>query len=134
MKKLFFILLLLLQIPAISQNIQEEEPSSKKIIGTWYADLNRNTKWVFSQDGKVYNYDKDTFKVMYHYTISNRCQNNSDATTEYITLMDKDGNEYCFRINGINKNKNGILSLTKMDDMKALVFVNNLNVKVTPFN
>lgn len=133
MKKLFLVLLLLLQIPAISGNFQEE-PSSKKIIGTWYADLNRNTRWVFSQDGKVYNYDKDTFKVMYRYTISNSCQNYSDDTIEYLTLMDKDGDQYCFRINGINKNKNGVLSLTKMDNMKSLKFVNNLKIVVSPFD
>lgn len=130
MKKLFLILLLLLQIPSILGNNQNEDPSSKKIIGIWYMDRNRNTKWMFTQDGKVYNYDKDIFKVMYRYTISHSCGNNSDDTIEYITLMDKDGDEFCFRINGINENKNGILSLTKMDNMESLVFVNNINIIV----
>ncbi|MFH7000798.1 hypothetical protein [Flavobacterium bizetiae] len=130
MKKLFLILLLLIQIPTVFGQNQSEDPTSKKIIGTWYMDKNRNTRWVFSQDGKVYNYDKDTFKVMYRYTISNSCQNNSSDTVEFITLMDKDGNEYCFRINAINENKNGVLSLTKMDNMELLVFVNNTNVIV----
>lgn len=127
MKKLLLILLLLLQIPMTGSN-QSEDPSSKKIIGTWYVDANRNVKWVFSQDGRVYNYDKDVFKVMYRYTISHSCQNNSDDTIEYMTLMDREGNEFCFRINGINVNKNGVLSLTKMDNMEALKFVNNLNI------
>ncbi|UTN03303.1 hypothetical protein L0669_18450 [Flavobacterium bizetiae] len=130
MKKLFLILLLLIQIPTVFGQNQSEDPTSKKIIGTWYMDKNRNTRWVFSQDGKVYNYDKDTFKVMYRYTISNSCQNNSSDNLEFITLMDKDGNEYCFRINAINENKNGVLSLTKMDNMELLVFVNNTNVVV----
>lgn len=130
MKKLFLILLLLIQIPTVFGQNQSEDPTSKKIIGTWFMDKNRNTRWVFSQDGKVYNYDKDTFKVMYRYTISNSCQNNSSDNIEFITLMDKDGNEYCFRINAINKNKNGVLSLTKMDNMELLVFVNNTNVIV----
>lgn len=133
MKKLFLILLIVLQIPAIG-NSQTDESSAKKIVGTWYADSNRNTKWVFSQDGKIYNYDKDTFKVMYRYKISHSCQNNSDNSIEYLTLMDKDGYEFCFKINGINVNKNGILSLTKMDNMESLKFVNNLNIKVTAFN
>lgn len=128
MKKLFFILLLLLQIPTIAGNSQSEDPSSKKIIGTWYADTNRNTRWVFTPDGKVYNYDKNLFKVMYRYTISHSCQNNSDDTIEFLTLMDKDGDEFCFRINGINENKNGILSLTKMDNMERLQFVNNTSI------
>lgn len=130
MKKLFIILLLILQIPTTFANPQSEDPSSKKIIGTWYSDGNRSIKWVFTQDGKVYNYNKDIFKVMYRYRISNSCQNNSDDTIEYITLMDKDGNEYCFRINGINVNKNGVLSLTKMDNMEPLLFVNDLNIKI----
>lgn len=128
MKKLFLILLLLFQISTILGNKQSEDPSSKKIIGTWYSDVNRSTKWVFSQDGRVYNYYNDVFKVMYRYTISHTCQNNSDDTIEYLTLMDKDGDEYCFKINGINENKNGVLSLTKMDNMEQLRFVNNINL------
>ncbi|SHL97467.1 hypothetical protein [Flavobacterium chilense] len=130
MKKLFIILLLLWQIPAIFGSSQTQEPSSKRIVGTWYVDANRNTKWVFTQDGKLYNYDKDVFKVMYRYTISHSCQNNSDDTTEYLTLMDRDGDEFCFKINAINENKNGVLSLTKMDNMQTLLFVNNINVKI----
>ncbi|MEG2101731.1 hypothetical protein [Flavobacterium sp. FlaQc-28] len=128
MKRLFLVLLMLLQFPLSFGNNQTEEPSSQKIIGTWYADRNRNTKWVFTQDRKIYNYDKDVFKVMYGYTISHRCQNNSNDTTEFLTFMDRDGNEFCFRINGINENKNGILSLTKLDNGETLLFVNNLNV------
>lgn len=128
MKKLFLLLMILLQIPAISGQNQSEDPSSKKIIGTWFMDKNRNTKWIFSQDGKVYNYENNTFKVMYRYTISHNCGNNSSDTIEFITLMDKDGNEFCFRINGINENKNGILFLTKMDNMESLVFVNGMNI------
>jgi|GEM_PF-959512 len=128
MKKLLLILLLLVQIPTVFGQNQSEDPTSKKIIGTWYVNSNRNTKWVFSQDGKVYNYDKDIFKVMYRYTISNSCGNNSSSTIEFLTLMNRDGNEFCFRINGVNENKNGILSLTKMDNMETLLFVNNINM------
>lgn len=128
MKKWFLVLILLLQMPVISGNNQDQDSSAKKIIGTWYSNANRNTKWVFSPDGKVYNYDKDMFKVMYHYTISNNCQNNSDSTIEYVTLMDKEGNEFCFRINGINENKNGILSLTNMSTRQQLIFVNDINI------
>lgn len=128
MKKLFLVLLLVLQIPVTFGNNQSEDPSSKKIVGTWYTDANRSTKWVFTPDGKVYNYNKDVFKVMYRYTISHSCQNYSDDTIEYITLMDRDGDEFCFKINAINENKNGILSLTNMSNMEALVFVNNINI------
>lgn len=128
MKKLFLVLLLVLQIPVTFGNNQSEDPSSKKIVGTWYTDTNRSTKWVFTPDGKVYNYNKDVFKVMYRYTISHSCQNYSDDTIEYITLMDRDGDEFCFKINAINENKNGILSLTNMSNMETLVFVNNINI------
>lgn len=128
MKKLLVVLLLLFQFSTILGNQQTEDPSSKKIIGIWYTDSNRSLKWVFGQDGKVYNYYKDSFKVMYHYTISHSCQNYSDDTVEYLTFMDKEGNEFCFKINGINENKNGILSLVKMDNMETLTFVNNINL------
>lgn len=131
MKKLFLILLLVLQIPVIFGNNQDEDPSSKKIIGTWYNDANRSARWVFTPDGKVYNYVNDSFKVMYRYSISHSCQNNSDDNIEYLTLMDKDGDEYCFKINGINQNKNGILSLINMSNMEKLLFVNNTNIKAT---
>ncbi|PIF29882.1 hypothetical protein CLU81_0266 [Flavobacterium sp. 9] len=131
MKKLFLILLLVLQIPTIFGNNQDEDPSSKKIIGTWYNNENRSARWVFTPDGKVYNYVNDSFKVMYKYSISHSCQNNSDDNIEYLTLMDKDGDEFCFKINGINQNKNGILSLINMSNMEKLLFVNNINIKAT---
>ena len=130
MKKLFLILLLLLQMPTIFGQNQSEDPSSKKIIGTWYMDQNRDTKWVFSQDGKVYNYNKNIFKVMYRYTISHSCQNYSSDTIEFITLMDKDGNEFCFRINGVNENKNGVLSLTNLNNNQPLLFVNKTDLSI----
>ncbi|KAF2333712.1 hypothetical protein [Flavobacterium daemonense] len=127
MKKLFFILPLLLFASAIFA--QSQDPSSKRILGNWFSDTHRTTKWVFTQDGRVYNYDKDIMKVMYKYTISHSCQNNSDDTTEYITLMDRDGDQYCFKINGINENKNGILSLINMSTMQPLIFVNDVNLR-----
>ncbi|CAA9196567.1 hypothetical protein [Flavobacterium collinsii] len=130
MKKLLLIFLLLLQIPTISGNNQSQDSSAKRIVGTWFADANRNTRWVFTADGKVFNYDKNTFKVMYRYTISNSCQNNSDDSVEFLTLMDKDGDEYCFRINGVNENKNGVLSMTNMSNMEALLFVNDVNLTI----
>ncbi|WP_233431394.1 hypothetical protein [Flavobacterium tructae] len=131
MKKLLLFLVLLFQMAVTTGYSQSTDPSSKKIVGTWYADANRNTRWVFTTDGKVFNYDKNTFKVMYRYTISNSCQNNSDDTLEFITLMDKDGDEYCFRINAINENKNGVLSMTNMSNMEALLFVNDINIVIT---
>lgn len=127
MRKLFLILLLLLQFPTIFGNNQEQDPSSKRIIGTWYNNQNHSLKWVFSQDGKVYNYVNNAFKVMYRYSISHSCQNNSSDDTEFLNLMDKDGDEYCFKIIGVNENKNGILSLINLSNMEKLQFVNNLN-------
>ncbi|WP_343694488.1 hypothetical protein [Flavobacterium sp.] len=130
MKKLLLILLLLIKAPAVFAQNQTEEPSSKKIIGAWYSDANRSIKWVFNPDGKVYNYNNDAFKVMYRYTISHSCQNNSDDDAEFITLMDKDGDEFCFKINAVNENKSGILSLINMNTMQPLLFVNNLNIQI----
>lgn len=129
MKKLLFILSLLFFTSAFFA--QSQDPSSKRIVGNWFSNTNRNTKWIFTQDGKLYNYDKDTMKVMYKYSISNSCQNNSSDTSEFITLRDRDGNEFCFKINGINENKNGILSLINMSNMQPLIFVNDANLKIT---
>ncbi len=128
MKKLFFILPMLFFASAVFA--QSQDPSSKRILGNWYSNANRSTKWIFTQDGKVYNYDKDIMKVMYKYTISNSCQNYSDDTAEFVTLRDKDGDEYCFKINAVNENKNGVLSLTNMSTMQPLIFVNDVNLKI----
>ncbi|MDQ6530631.1 hypothetical protein [Flavobacterium sp. LHD-85] len=128
MKNLLFLLLILISTTAIFA--QNQDPSSKRILGNWYSNTNRNTKWSFTQDGKVYNYNNNRMKVMYKYSISHSCQNFSDDTAEFVTLRDKDGNEFCFRINGINENKNGILSLTNLSNMQPLIFVNDVNSKV----
>ncbi|GAA6765659.1 hypothetical protein AAFH68_15950 [Flavobacterium sp. CGRL1] len=127
MKKLLFIVPLLFFVSAIFA--QNQDPSSKRILGNWFSNTNRSIKWSFTQDGKVYNYNNDRMSVMYKYTISHSCQNFSDDTAEFVTLRDKDGNEFCFRINGINENKNGVLSLTNLSNMQPLIFVNDLNLK-----
>lgn len=129
MKKLLFIAPLLFFLSAIFA--QNQDPSSKRILGNWYSKTNLTTKWVFTQDGRVYNYNNNQMKVMYKYTISHSCQNFSDDTAEFVTLRDKDGNEFCFKINGINENKNGILSLTNLSNMQPLIFVNDASLKNT---
>lgn len=129
MKKLFFIAPLLFFTSVFFG--QNQDLSSKRILGNWYSNTNRNIKWTFNLDGKVYNYNNGRMSVMYKYTISNSCQNFSDDNAEFITLRDKDGNEFCFRINGINENKNGILSLTNLSNMQQLVFVNDASLKKT---
>lgn len=127
MKKLLLILSLLLFTSTIFA--QNQDSSSKRILGNWYSNTNRSIKWTFTQDGKAYNYNNDIMKVMYKYSISHSCQNYSDDNAEFITLRDKDGDEYCFKINGINENKNGILSLLNLSNMQPLIFVNNVNLK-----
>ncbi|MFC4480142.1 hypothetical protein [Flavobacterium chungangensis] len=128
MKKLLFILPMLFFATIIFA--QKQDPSSKRILGSWYSKTNVNTKWVFNQDGNVYNYDNNQMKVMYKYTVSRSCQNYSDNNTEYVTLRDKDRNEFCFKINGVNEKKNGILSLTNLSNSETLVFVNDVNIKI----
>lgn len=127
MKKLLFTLSLFFFVSAIFA--QNQDPSSKRILGNWFSNTNRNIKWIFTPDGKVYNYNNDRMSVMYKYTISHSCQNFSDDTAEFVTLRDKDGNEFCFKINGINENKNGILSLINLSNMETLIFVNDVNLK-----
>ncbi|MET3025934.1 hypothetical protein ABXT06_04600 [Flavobacterium sp. UW10123] len=127
MKNSLFLLLFLFSASvAFAQN---QDPSSKRILGNWHSKTNRSIKWTFTPDGKVYNYNNDKMSVMYKYTISHICQNFSDDTAEFITLRDKDGNEFCFKINGINENKNGILSLTNLSNMQQLTFANDASLK-----
>ncbi|AWK05989.1 hypothetical protein HYN56_17860 [Flavobacterium crocinum] len=128
MKKLLLILPISFFVSGVFA--QNQESSSQRIVGNWFSNTNRNIKWYFTQDGKVYNYNQDRMTVMYKYTISHNCQNYSDDRAEFITLRDKDGNEFCFKINGINENKNGILSLINLSNNQSLVFVNDVNLKI----
>ncbi|MBA0885284.1 hypothetical protein [Flavobacterium undicola] len=104
--------------------------NTKKLIGTWYANDYRNSKWIYKTDGKLYNYYDDELLEVFNYSISNTCGNKVNDTIEYIKLIDKDSIEHCFKINAINKKKDGVLSIKNMDTGDTVLFVNNLNVKI----
>lgn len=111
---------------------KKESESPKKLIGTWYANGYRNSKWVYSADGKLYNYYDGKLVELFKYSVSNICGKDKieNDTIEYIKIIDKDSTEYCFRINGINKNKDGVLSIKNMDTGVTELFVSDVNAPV----
>lgn len=104
--------------------------TNPKIIGTWYSDTDRTTKWVFKDDSKVYCYEEGVLSVIYSYSISHDCEGNSDTKFEFLKLVNEDGVTFCYEINGINENNSGILSLTYMNNMQVSLFVNNPNIVI----
>lgn len=131
MKKIAVIVILM----CVSCNFFEkkkESESPKKLIGTWYADGYRNSKWVYGKDGTLSNYYDEKLMEVFKYSVCNTCGNNTveNDTIEYIKLKDKDSTEYCFKIIGINKNNNGVLSIKNMDTGVTEFFVNDVNAAV----
>lgn len=106
-------------------------PDSKtRILGKWYCDEDRSSYWIFKDDGKVYSYEEGVLDSTYTYSISNSCQDNSDPKFEFLKLVNENGKEFCYEINGINENNSGILSLTFMGNFNVSLFVNNVNIKI----
>jgi len=111
-------------------DVKNVASTNPKIIGTWYSDTDRTTKWVFKDDLKVYCYEEGVLSVIYSYSVSHDCEGNSDIKFEFLKLVNEDGVTFCYEINGINENNSGILSLTYMNNMQVSLFVNNPNIKI----
>ncbi|MDQ5930592.1 MAG: hypothetical protein QG594_2380 [Bacteroidota bacterium] len=105
-------------------------PNSEKIIGVWYSNANRTIKWEYKNDGKLYCYEEGKTTAVFTYTISHTCQGNTDATIDYIKLVDSEKDEYCYKINKVNEGNNGILSLTGMHNQKEVIYVNDVTIKI----
>lgn len=129
MKKIVVIVILMF----VSCNFFESKKNvdnTKELIGEWYANGYRNSKWVYSEDGKLYNYYDDKLVELFKYSVSNTCGNKENDTVKYIKMIDKDSVEYCFKINTINKNKDGVLSIKNMDTGVTELFVKDVNAVV----
>ena len=129
MKKIAVVFILI----CVSCNFFESKKNidnTKELIGTWYANGYRNSKWVYSADGKLYNYYDGELVELFEYSVSNTCGNKENDTIEYIKMIDKDSVEYCFKINGINENKDGVLSIKNMDTGVTELFVKDVNAEV----
>jgi len=129
MKKIAVVFILI----CVSCNFFESKKNvdnTKELIGTWYANGYRNSKWVYSVDGKLYNYYDGELVELFEYSVSNTCGNKENDTIEYIKMIDKDSVEYCFKINAINENKDGVLSIKNMDTGVTELFVKDVNAAV----
>ena len=104
--------------------------NSEKILGIWYSNINREIKWEYKNDGKLYCYEGGKITAIFTYVISHSCQGNSDTTIDFIKLIDAERDEYCYKINSINIGNNGLLSLTGMHNQKEVIYVNDVNIKI----
>jgi hypothetical protein len=111
---------------------KKKPDSTKKLIGTWYSDGYRNSKWVYGKDGTLSNYYDEKLMEVFKYSVSGTCGDNKieNDTIEYVKLKDKDSIEYCFKIMSINKNNDGVLSIKNMDTGVTEFFVNDVNAPV----
>lgn len=121
------------KIVSIRHNIEtktETPDIQTKILGKWYRDEDRSSYWEFKNDGKVYFYEDGVLNTKSTYSISHNCAQNSDPKFEFLKIIDEDGSEYCSEINGINENNSGILSLTSMQNLEVVLFVNDINITI----
>lgn len=109
--------------------ISQQTPQSK-IIGTWFYYGSTTSKLVFNSNGKVLEYDEDEITDTSNYSIAHNCGSESDPNFYFLKVVDIDGDEVCYEINGINENNSGILSLTNMINGKVRLFVNNPNIQI----
>ncbi len=132
MKKIFLPIVLLFLSCTIFANSYHAEtpPSTEKILGVWYSNTNREIKWEYKSDGKLYCFEGGKQTGVYTYTISNSCQGNNDPSAEFIKLVDAEKDEFCYKINKLNEGNNGILSIIGMHNQKEIIYVNDLNIKI----
>ena len=101
------------QVPSIDQ----------RLVGSWYAESDRNTKLVFSlKEGLVKKYWSEELRWSYNYSVSHACNDNYDEKFYFMKWETDHGEELCFEINGVNENNSGILSLTSMQNGKVYLY------------
>ena len=110
--------------------ISEQTPESK-IIGTWFFYNDNTLKLVFDSNKKLFEYRDGQLEKTSAYSISHSCGVNSDSNFYFLKVVDEDGTQRCYEINGINENNSGILSLTFMRDLKVTIFINNTNIRLS---
>ena len=101
--------------------IYQEEPT-QKILGTWYSEGSRATKWIYYESGDLHKYLDNELSTVFKYSISHSCGSDSDNEFYFIKWVDSGGTEFCYEINGINENNTGILSITSMKTGRISLF------------
>ena len=96
--------------------------TNPEIIGTWINEEDTSYKLVFLDTGVLKEYVNDELMGTLNYTISHNCGSESDTSIEFLKKIESDGSIYCFEINAINVNNNGILSIRSMENGKLYIF------------
>jgi len=99
---------------------------NESLEGTWIAESDSKSKWVFTNDGKCKRYYDNELLNTYVYSLSNKspqCDKTVpiNSKTQYLKLVKvgKVDSEYCYEVNGITSEK---LSLRQMGRGGLLLF------------
>ncbi|WP_139135285.1 hypothetical protein [Roseivirga sp. 4D4] len=99
---------------------------NESLEGTWMAEKDSKSKWVFTNDGKCKRYYDNELLNTYVYSLSNtspQCDKTVpvNSKTQYLKLVKvgKVDSEYCYEVNGITAEK---LSLRQIGTGSLLLF------------
>jgi hypothetical protein len=100
-------LILIIVFSFTIKNSLNQQSTKDRIVGSWVADDDSNSIWIFSLDGKCNRYYASKLLNASDFTITNiSCGNKIDSEYEYLKLMKSTGKIYCYAINGITQDGN----------------------------
>ncbi|MFT6872177.1 MAG: hypothetical protein ACJAVN_001183 [Roseivirga sp.] len=102
------------------------DSKNQTILGTWIAEKDAKSKWVFTSDGNCKKYYNGELLNTYAYSMNNTSPQCGEtvpvnSNTQYLKLtkIGKVDTEYCYEINGITTEK---LSLRQIGGGGLLLF------------
>ena len=102
------------------------DSQNQTILGTWIAEKDAKSKWVFTSDGNCKKYYNGELLNTYAYSMNNTSPQCGEtvpvnSNTQYLKLtkIGKVDTEYCYEINGITTEK---LSLRQIGRGGLLLF------------
>lgn len=102
------------------------DSQNQTILGTWIAEKDAKSKWVFTSDGNCKKYYNGELLNTYAYSMNNTSPQCAETVpvngnTQYLKLtkIGKVDTEYCYEINGITTEK---LSLRQIGRGGLLLF------------
>jgi hypothetical protein len=105
-----------------AQEYQSKDELEKEIIGTWYREIDEDSKYVFSENGWIKHYYINKFQDSSTYAITANCGNENLANSQYFLKETyKNGSTECAYIEGINVDDNSFFSLMTKNG-KVVVF------------
>lgn len=126
MKKYHLILIFLLVLLSSYMPVVTVDSQNQTIQGTWIAEKDAKSKWVFTSDGNCKKYYNGELQNTYAYSMNNTSPQCGEtvpvnSNTQYLKLtkIGKVDTEYCYEINGITTEK---LSLRQVGRGGLLLF------------